>query len=360
MARVVAPVVVVAVVVVLGVGAVAHIGKASGPDRRIVDRSFAVLAGPIVAQSNALGSSLRTLVAHGPTLERTAFFSGLDSLATGAAEDAHLFAALSPPDPSGEVAERCGSAMDGRGRAAGQIRGALEDLLGGREGLGGGDEAAAARVLAGAGVVLESADASWASCRSALRRAPGSARLVASTWVPDPAVWSDSALGSLVASLIGSDSLAPAHRLALLAVSTEPASVPGGSGLLVVPPTSALRLEVVVANQGNVNESAVQLELRAATPATTPAPAPVRVRAAIEAGHSVTLSPPPLSVRSATTYVIDVTATGAGGATASVSVTLRVAAVPPTTTTTTTPPTTTTTVTTTTTAKVTTTTVRSG
>ena len=48
----VAPLVVVAVIVILAVGAVAQIGPASGPDRRTVDRSFAVLANAIAAQSN--------------------------------------------------------------------------------------------------------------------------------------------------------------------------------------------------------------------------------------------------------------------------------------------------------------------
>ena len=44
--------------------------------------------------------------------------------------------------------------MDDRRRAAAQVADALEGLLGGRRGLGGGNEAAAARTLVATGTVL--------------------------------------------------------------------------------------------------------------------------------------------------------------------------------------------------------------
>ncbi len=123
--------------------------------------------------------------------------------------------------------------------------------------------------------------------------------------------------------------------------------MPGASGVVVLPPTTSLQVQVVVADQGNVDETGVSLVVTAVPEGTARAPAPVRARTAIGAGDSVTLSPPPLSVRPATSYVIDITATGATGASASKSVSLRVSAVTSTTTTTTT----TTTVATTTTAR---------
>jgi len=322
---------------VLAVGAIARIGPASGPDRRTVDRSFAVLAAPIVAQSNASGAVLNTILTNGPSLERTRLFSDLASITAASSDDDRHFAALSPPMPSGDAARRCGSTMDDRQRASALVRMALEHLLGGPGGTAGGNEAAAAQTLTGAGAMLESADASWAACRRTLRRAPGSALLPPSTWVRDPGVWGASALGQLVAAMAGSPSLAPVHRLAFLVVSTDPASVPGASGVSVVPPTTALLLRIVLADQGNVDEQGVRLVVVAVPRGTAPAPATVRVRADIGAGESVAVSPPPLSVRLGTSYVLDITATPQDvGASVSASVSLRVASFPPPSTTTTT------------------------
>jgi hypothetical protein len=357
-ARVVAPVVVVAAIVILAIGAVAQIGPASGPDRRIVDRSFAELAGPIVADSNESGSALRALLGDGPTLKRTTFFSDVDEIATAAAVDDREFAGLSPPQPGGDAAGKCGATMAGRQEATARIGNALEDLLGGRRGVGGGDEATAARALEGAGGVLEAADASWVDCRRSLRRAPGGARLPASVWVADPGVWSGSSVGQFVAALVSSGSLAAVHSLTLIAITTDPASVPGPPGVAVVPPVSALRVMVVLVDQGNIDEEGVRLVVSAAPLGTVRTPAPVRARADVDIGESVTVSPPALSVRPGASYVIHVTARAETGARASTSMAVQVSATPPTSTTTTT--TTTATTTTTTSTKGTSTTKGSG
>ena len=336
-ARVATPLVVVAVLVVLIVGAIGQIGPASGPDRRTVDRSFAVLAAPIALQSNGSGSALNAIISTGASLARTTFFSDLDSMAAAAAQDDDRLAALSPPVPSANAADLCGTAMTDRRRAASQVREALEGLLGGRRGLAGGDEAGAARMLETARTVLESGDASWAACRRALRRAPGSAELPVSTWMSDPGIWNDRALGGLVSAVVSSGTLAPVHRLTLLTLATDPVSVPGASGVSVLPPTRTLQVTVVLADQGNVDEVGVKLVVTALIGGTTRAPTRVQMSTDIEAGHSVALTPPPLSVRSATSYILDVTATGPeAGASASATLSLRVAATPPTTTTTTT------------------------
>jgi hypothetical protein len=340
--RLVAPLVVVAVIVVLAVGSLSQIGPASGPDRQTVDRSFAVLAAPIAEQSNASGSALTSLVSDGPSLERTALFAALSSLTTNTAENDRQFAALTPPVPSGDAAARCQAAMDDRARAVSQVSATFENLLGGSRGVGGGDEAAAARSLDEAATVLEAADGSWAACRRALRRAPGSARLPVSTWMSDPGLWDEGAVGQLVAAMVSSATLAPVHRLALLAVSTDPASVPGAGAVSVLPPTTALHVVIVVADQGNVEEDGVKVVVSAVPQATARTPGPVRATTDIGAGHSVTVEPPTLSVRPGSSYVLDVTVTAQSGVSTSLSLPVGVSALPPPpTTTTTVPPTTT-------------------
>ncbi len=336
MARYAAPLVAVAVIVILAVGAVARIGPASGPDRRVVDRSFAVLANAIVAHSNASGVALNDLLTHGPGMPRTTFFADLGSLRAETGQDTRRLAALTPPDPAGATVRQCGTTMVDRQRAATDVGDSLQRLLGGRQGLGGGDEAEASAALGSAGSLLTSADASWAACRRTLLRSAGSARLRASTWMSDPSLWSQGSLGPFVAALVSSASLAPVHRLSLLALSTDPVSVPGRSGVSVVPPTSALRVHVVLADVGNVDEPGVVVGVSAVPQGTGRVPPPVRDRVGVGAGGSLALSLPPLRVGPGRSYALQITATGPGGATASISADVRVSVVPPSPTTTTT------------------------
>jgi hypothetical protein len=334
---------VVAVIVILAVDAVSQIGKASVPLRRTDNRSFAVLTIPIVATSNQNGAVLRSLMADGPSLGRVTLFSELDSLAADSAQDDRSFAAITPPDPTGGVVTLCRSAMQGRQVATARLQGALEALLGGRNGLGGGNEAAAASGVVGVGVTLRAADAAWANCRRALLKQPGAARLAESTWIRDPSGWTSAAVSQLVTALLSSPSLAPVHRLSLLSVATTPTVIPGQNGVSVVAPTSSFSVQVVVADVGNVDEPKVSLVVSAAVDGPGRAPPAVKAETDLVAGQSVVLSPPPLAVRPGLSYDLTVTATPAvGGGRATTSLSVQVSAEPPTTTTTTTSTTTTT------------------
>ena len=244
-------------------------------------------------------------------------------------DDDRQFAALTPPDPAGATVRQCGSTMADRQRAATEVGGALERLLGGRQGLGGGNEAEAASALGRAGSVLTTADASWAACRRTLRRSPGSARLRASTWVSDPGLWTAGSLGPFVAALISSTSLAPVHRLSLLALSTDPASVPGRSGVSVLPPTSALHVRVVLADAGNVDEPGVVISVSAVPQGTARVPRPVRMRAGLGAGAFVGSFAAPAAGGAGTVLCPGDHGHGTWGATASATVSVRVSVVPP-------------------------------
>ncbi len=218
MVRLAVPMVLSAVVVILAVSSVAQIGRTSGPYRRTVDRGYAALAGPLVAQSNASGTALSAFLHHAGTLGRLTFFSDLDSFASDASSLQRQYDAITPPDPSS--ATRCATAIAERAAAVSTLRAALERVLGGRTGLVAVDEADASASVGAVGTDLQSADASWAACRRALRRAPGSALVPTSTWVRDPALFAGA--GSLVAGLVGSRSLAPVHQIVVLAVVTDP------------------------------------------------------------------------------------------------------------------------------------------
>ena len=184
LARFAVPMALSAVVVVLAVSAVAQIGAASGPYRRTVDRGFAALAAPLVADSNASGAALVTFLRTAPSLGRVPFFSDLSALV---ADTAALGAPVRGHRPARPLRRReCLSALSDRAAAVAQLRGALEAVLGGPTGLGVVAQDADVTAAAAAAATLQGADLSWASCRRTVRRASGSACLPASVWVHSP------------------------------------------------------------------------------------------------------------------------------------------------------------------------------
>ncbi len=343
LATTVVVVVLVAAVVIVAIAAVAQIGPTSGPYRRTVDRSFVTLAAPLAAQSNAGALTLATLLTGGPALARRTFFMQLDTLAAGTSDVAHQFDALAPPSPAGSAGRPCVAALGGRARATSSLRSALESLLGGRQGLSGGDEASATAAVTAGGSELMAADASWVRCRHALRRAPGSARLPASQWIHDPSRWSPAAIDDFVTALVASPSLAAVRAVSIIATTTAPPTVVASTGTGVVVPTKSLSLRVVVADNGNVAEDDVVVTADVGT-----GPAPSQAKANLAAGAAVALSLPALRVKPGGSYTVVVTASLAGtpmaGTNATISFPVEISTNPP-------PPTTTVPTTTTTTTK---------
>jgi hypothetical protein len=305
--RLAVPVVLAAVVVVLVVATVAQIGPSSGPFRRAVDRGYAALAAPVVVASNASGASLRSLLERPATLDRVSFFNQLDALASDAASQDRRFGALAPPAPATTAAVRCAAAMSARAAATATFRSSLEGVLGGRTGLGPVDITAAVSAVTSAGSALVGADADWAACRRGFRRAPGSAHLAASSWVPHAGFFSATAVYRLVSAVAGSRSLAAGHRLVVAAVVTAPAPVAsGGTGVLA--PTTRLVVQVVLADQGNVSEHGVEVGGAIQLQGAPASPVPVQRTVDLGSGGSTTVTLPAFAVQPGSSYTVQVTA----------------------------------------------------
>ncbi|MDR3648908.1 MAG: Ig-like domain-containing protein, partial [Acidimicrobiales bacterium] len=303
--RLAVPMVLSAAVVVLAVTAVAQLGSASGPYRRTVDRGYAALAEPLVGASDSSGAQLVSFLHHGASLGRMAFFSTLDALASDSAALRRRYDTITPPDP--ETTVGCASAIAGRAAAVSMLRGALEGVLGGRTGLGVVDEGGAATAVGGAGDSLRSADRSWARCRHALRRAPGSAVLPSSVWVRDPGEFGSDAVGRFVSQVAGSRSLAPVHDLAVLDVVTEPTAV-AGAQTLAVPATTSIVAHVVVADRGNVDENGVEVGGVATPQGAVASPVLVQRTVDLAAGRSTTVVLPGFAVQPGSPYAVEVVA----------------------------------------------------
>jgi len=313
-----------AVVVVLAVATVSQITPASRSYRRTVDRGFAALASPLVAQSNSAASVLATLLAKAPGMQRTTLFSDLDALASSSGASARQFVAITPPAPVAARSADCTRAFDARASAAAELRSALEGVLGGSTGTGdrAGDEAAAAGAMQSAGAALQTGDSYWAVCRASLRRAAGGARLARSRWVSDKSAWTAVALSDFVAAVTASPTLAAAHHLSIVNTLLEPAPLQGPAGTVLVPSTTALRVRLVLADKGNVDEHGVEVTASltasgapsgagAKGDGSSGAPSSVSARSPLDiaAGTSVGLALPAISVAPGLSYTLQVTAT---------------------------------------------------
>ncbi|HUC37783.1 MAG TPA: Ig-like domain-containing protein [Acidimicrobiales bacterium] len=321
-----------AVVVVLVVGTVSQISPASGPYRRTVNRSFAALSAPLVAESSSSAADLAAVLRSGPSLDRAAFFGDLDTLASSTQTVARGFAAIVSPGPIAPEGGECAHALSGREAATARLRSALEGLLGGTtgEGRGAGDEAPAVSAMQSVGSALESDDAMWAACRTSLARSAGSARLKESVWVPDQSVWTASALDEFVAGVVGSATLAAAHDLTVMDEVTVPAPLQSSAGTVVLPPTTAISVRVVIADQGNVDEKAVTV-----TDSVAGASSPVAQSAGgttsshtrslrIAAGAAASVTLPGLTVAPGDSYTLSVQATTPAGTSSSAASSLPI------------------------------------
>jgi hypothetical protein len=303
--RLAVPMVLSAVVVVLGVSAVAQIGPSSGPYRRTVDRGYAALAQPLAVESDSSGAAMLSFLREASSLGRIAFFFDLDTLAIDTAELARRYDAITPPDPT--TGSGCATAITGRASAVSTLRSALEGVVGGRTGLGVVDEAAATASVTSVGAELLSSDASWAACRRALRRAPGSALVPRSTWVHDPGTFGAGAASHLVSAIAGSHALTPVHRIVVLGVVTDPTAVASGS-TLVAPAATTLVVHVVLANQGNVDEHGVEVGGEATLQGASASPVPVQQTVNLAAARSTTMALPGLKVAPGSSYTLQILA----------------------------------------------------
>jgi hypothetical protein len=327
------PAVAVALVLAFAIGALSQVGRGSGPYRRTVNRSFASLVTLEAVRSNATGLGLAEALVFGPTMARGQFFSALDRVASDAADEARQLDAAVPPMPSVRAGEGCLAAMAARASATASIRRSLEGVLGGSSGASIVAPGQALAALESASLAVVGADEDWATCRRALRRAPGTATVPVSRWLEGQGWYSAAALASSVNSVLLSRTLAARHALAVTATRIDPPPLPG-SGPALLAPTSTLTLHVVVSDTGNVDEPAVQVR---AVLVGGQAPAPLSAVVPVVAGRSVAVVLGPFPVVPGSSYTLQVFVTpssGPGGASSATA--LQVAAEPTTTTTATT------------------------
>lgn len=113
--------------------------------------------------------------------------------------------------------------------------------------------------LVRAGEEMLAADSTYKVFVDAVPRAEGvrAPLLPASTWAPDPQLWTRSELAAFVTSIRSSAAVGEVHDVGLLAVVTDPVPVATEGNAAVLPLVKSIRLEVIVANTGNAPEKQV-------------------------------------------------------------------------------------------------------
>jgi hypothetical protein len=327
--------VVVAFVVVVAavlIGGVTRIGPRSGPFHASANRSFGAQGAVLADLSNATGSSLRRLMGSMENQDRQTLQAGLDDVTTQSGDQAARGAALSG---DGNLEGRFAAVLADRARAADQVRSAVDGLLGMRPlAVAGAPTAAptdrttsallsstqATDRIAAAGRLLARADRSYQAVRHSLATMAGHARLPVSRWITTSSVWQIGAVATQVDLVAASTSLAATHQLGLSVVQVTPPAIPSPTGaatpgVSVLSPTKVVALNVVLTNNGSVDESHASVTFTL-TLEPTGAVTTRRRTASVPATRSTSLSPVRFPVKPGHSYQLSVAIAVPGGSTA--------------------------------------------
>lgn len=207
---------------------------------------------PAIERSSATGRDVAALRDHAVGLERDLLNRQLERIGSDA--DGALADVRTVSTSKGGLAQNLLiGALGGRATAVKALRGALGQAVDGQA-----PALPAVQSLADVGRDLEAADGAY---RLFGRNLPaGSDPPPESRWVPDPQSWSAPILGTFVIALRNSKVLAPVHDLAVVVATPDPGPLGEEPGKVqVLAQVSAIRLQIVVANQGNQSEKAVPL-----------------------------------------------------------------------------------------------------
>jgi hypothetical protein len=322
------------VVAAVLIGGVTRIGPRSGPFSASVNRSFGAQGAVLADLSNATGSSLRRLMVAMQTQDRQTLQVGLDDVTAQAGDQAVRAAALAS---GGSVEGQFVTVFADRARSADEVRSAIDGLLGMRPLAVAGAPSAVATVaatpallssqatdrIAAAGRLLGQADRSYQAIRHSLAKMAGHARLPASRWITASSTWQIGAVATQVDLVAASPTLAPTHQLdqlGLSVVQVTPPAIPSPTGVAtpgvsVLSPTRTVVLNVVLTNNGSVDEPHASVTFTLAlqpTGATTTR----RRTASVPATRSASLSPVSFPVKPGHSYQLTVAIAVPAGQTA--------------------------------------------
>ncbi len=209
----------------------------STSNRATLNRTFAVLAGSVMADENLYGEQAATLLSAGGTLSRSTFASDLDALTLSGSQLLQRTALLAQPSLDGHVQLTLGTVTALRVDGVTQL---FHDV-GHQLQLPGTPTSTASSSTPQQEFVTS--NQLWQHARVQLLGAPGHARLPASVFA-----LASAPLTTQSTALISAPSLQPVSAATIATVAVTPAPFPSPVGKLVLPPTNSISFDVVVRN----------------------------------------------------------------------------------------------------------------
>lgn len=224
--------------------------SAEGPDPAMV---FADRVRPVVDRSTRQGGALEELRSAVASLGRSGMQRGVDRLLR---ESQALVEAVEEAPADGRLRRTQGLLLTSLSTRHAALQ-AISATIDGRFELGPPEEAVNA--LVAVGLDLAVSDRAYLLF---LEQLPPKARqsMPPSVWLPEPTRFGQPEMASLVATLRAEAGLMQVRDLAIVTVTTDPVPV-GSDGLnLVLPVAKTMKVQVVVANAGTIDEKRVPVE----------------------------------------------------------------------------------------------------
>jgi hypothetical protein len=333
----------VAVVILLAllVGGLTQVSRQSQGYDAASARALAAQDTLVAQQSNATSAQVRSLMNGLPGETRQGLQVALDSAVQQTADQSARASLASGAVPSGAVATQLADVFAERAQSMADLRAAVDGFLGmqpipSTATVDDGPVSAAptpslsatqaTNRIAAAGALLEGSDALYRSARRSLANGAGRGRLPASVWVTRPQLWRLGTLAAQVDLIATSPTLAATHDVVLRTVRLDPPALPTpqgtSAGVSVLSPSQQVSVNVVVANQGSVEEPHVVVRDTLADQ-TTGASVTQSQQTALALDASVAMPSATFSVKPGTAYVLTVQVIPPAGQTQTVGTALQ-------------------------------------
>jgi hypothetical protein len=217
-------------------------------DQKLRQLSYLDDVRPLIADSSAQGTDLASLRDSAADLGRPGIRRRLDHIVNGARQTLATARDLDPPAGAQDAHSLLVATLELRVLGASAASKAMVDALGNDS-----RSSVVARLVA-AGKNLVAADQNYRAFVDIVgtTMAKGTASAVApSAWVPEGTQWEEPELTAFVNILKANSSVNPVVDVSTILVETNPAAVGMDGARLLLPKTTAVKLQVVVANIGN-------------------------------------------------------------------------------------------------------------
>jgi hypothetical protein len=220
--------------------------RSNGPAREQATLAYLDAIRPLIERSNSEAADIADVRTNAVQLGRDGIGRRLDRVSREADDVVRDSRRVSPPPALRDANDLLVATFAIRSKAAGTVRQAFNDALGTQP------PEPAITSLVEVGKDMGASDRAYQLFLGSLP--PASAPPAPSQWMSNDQDWTQPFLTTFVTALRSSQTLSPVHDLGVVLVVVDPAAVGSEGGITVLPSAKNLKLQIVVANAGNVAE----------------------------------------------------------------------------------------------------------